>query len=77
MRDIERIEVVLDALRSRWLDAPDMRLGQLLVNVAAALDPDAPPMPELFYLEDDDLLAALNDDSSAQPSPTGPSAGRS
>lgn len=32
-RRIERIEVVLDIIKDAWMKNPDMRLGQLLLNV--------------------------------------------
>jgi hypothetical protein len=37
-----------------------MRLGQLMVNLALAEHQDAGRMPELFYLEGDELGAILD-----------------
>jgi hypothetical protein len=57
MRDPARIEVLLNALREAWLKDPDMRFGQLLVNHARLGE----PCPEVFHLEDDQLLANIRD----------------
>ena len=37
-RDPLRIDATLDALRGAWQRDPDMRLGQLLLNVTRATD---------------------------------------
>lgn len=55
MRDPSRIDEVLAALREAWLESPDLRLGQLIVN---AIRPSN-PCPEIFYKEDDELLKGL------------------
>lgn len=55
MRDPQRISVVLETLRQAWQQNPDLRLGQLLVIAASPKE----PCPELFYIEDDKLLAGL------------------
>lgn len=34
MRDIERIDIVLDELRKYWTANPDLRLGQIIGNAA-------------------------------------------
>lgn len=54
-RDPNRIPVVMDKLMTMWKKYPDMRLGQLLVNVL----PYGITHRELFNLEDDKLLDAL------------------
>lgn len=56
MRDPARISVMLNALHEVWARNPDMRLGQLLLNVANS----EAPCPELFYIEDEHLLRNLN-----------------
>ena len=56
MRDPQRIDDVLAALREAWLESPDLRLGQLLIN---AVRPSA-PCPEVFYVEDEVMLSGLN-----------------
>ncbi len=55
MRDPNRIDEMLAALRATWLQSPDLRLGQLIVN---AVRPSQ-PCPEVFYFEDDALLGGL------------------
>lgn len=56
MRDPNRIETILEALQLTWQQEPDLRLGQLLINITKPQS----PCPELFYLEDDELLQYLN-----------------
>jgi uncharacterized protein YihD (DUF1040 family) len=55
MRDPNRIHEILSRLRSIWDDNPDLRLMQILIN---AINPET-RCPELYYLEDDDLLNML------------------
>lgn len=52
MRDPARIAPMLEELKRLWLKHPDLRLGQLIVNVA-------PADRDLFYIEDDKLLEAI------------------
>lgn len=47
MRDPARIDQVLAVIREVWLQFPDERLGQLLVNAARVGDP-----VDLFSVED-------------------------
>ena len=46
MRDPARIDRMLEKLRQLWLEAPDFRLGQLVVNLG-------PPKLPTFHVEDD------------------------
>jgi hypothetical protein len=39
MRDIDRIEIVLNAIERLWRKHADFRLGQLVCNVASWADP--------------------------------------
>ena len=55
MRDPARIDLVLSAIREVWLQHPDMRLGQLLINAVRPSD----PCPELFSLEDAPLVSKV------------------
>jgi uncharacterized protein YihD (DUF1040 family) len=48
MRDINRIDKVLDAVRTTWRKYPDLRLEQLLLDVGAS-----------YYTEDEDLAEAV------------------
>ena len=57
MRDPERIDRTLTALKRVWEEHPDLRLGQLVV---VAIKPDE-PCSEVFYVEDDVLLESLLD----------------
>ena len=51
MRDINRIPEILNELAAIWQKYPDLRLGQLLLNVVGD--------PMLYYLEDKDLIDTL------------------
>ena len=53
MRDIKRIEPLLETLRKIWLQHPDYRLTQLLGNVYGPIDP--------YYIEDDVLMERLKE----------------
>ena len=48
MRDINRIQPTLDAVKELWLTSPDLRLGQLLCWIAGQRDP--------FAIEDDKII---------------------
>ncbi len=55
MRDPRRIRTILYTLGEYWHKTPDLRLGQLILG---AVSPST-ACPELFYIEDEDLLAKL------------------
>lgn len=57
MRDPDRINTVLEKIRQLWLRDPDMRLGQLLIAAVRPKD----PCPELFYIEESDLIEKLDE----------------
>lgn len=62
MRDRSRIGPILETLRVLWVLQPDTRLCQLLSNIAFKngwMDND------LFYLEDDQLIEALEAEMAA------------
>ena len=52
MRDPKRINGILKQLGGLWKQYPDLRLGQLILNVSR--DPQL-----IYYLEDNDLIKAL------------------
>jgi hypothetical protein len=52
MRDPARIEPMVKLIRAAWELYPDMRLGQLFVNIVRPKQ----PCPEVFYVEDDELV---------------------
>lgn len=54
MRDPDRISIILDKIREIWEASPDMRLGQLIINVTGQSD-------NLWNLEDDVLLDDLQE----------------
>jgi len=56
MRDPERIDIICDAIKEYWHKVPDWRLGQMLVN---AIRPTR-YYPDLFYVEDNELLALMH-----------------
>lgn len=51
MRDINRIDFILQRLEVIWKKYPDLRLGQLIMNVGNE--------NSLYYLEDDELIEKL------------------
>lgn len=55
MRDKSRIPKILNELERIWKSNPDFRLGQLIVVGANPKE----PCPEVFYIEDEDLLDGL------------------
>lgn len=60
MRDPARIPQMLKALEEVWRSDPDLRLGQLVVN-ATNFSGRKVVCPEVFYAEDDVLLAGLRE----------------
>jgi uncharacterized protein YihD (DUF1040 family) len=63
MRDPKRIEGVLNELRSIWYTYPDLRLGQLLINIAdePGYKDDGARISHIFHLEDDKFLERLRE----------------
>ena len=53
MRDVKRIDKVLQILGDVWRDVPDWRLCQLFCNLQRAMGND------MFYIEDDRLIEIL------------------
>ena len=51
MRDPKRIPNILHEIGRVWEAFPDLRLGQLLLNVV--------PDPALYYIEDEELVHRL------------------
>jgi hypothetical protein len=58
MRDPARIPQILKALEEVWRSDPDLRFGQLVVN-ATNFSGRRVVCPEIFYAEDDALLAGI------------------
>ncbi|MBN9122042.1 MAG: hypothetical protein J0I06_23355 [Planctomycetes bacterium] len=56
MRDPNRIDRVIEKLREVWKAHPDLRLGQLLVNVIRP----SQPCPQIFGVEDTFTEQQLN-----------------
>jgi hypothetical protein len=54
MRDPARIDRILAQLREAWIQVPDWRLGQLILNSLNSFEQRA-SCPELFAIEDDKL----------------------
>jgi uncharacterized protein YihD (DUF1040 family) len=61
MRNPERIDAVIEAVRKEWKQVPDWRLGQLIVNISRAAGKMDP-----FFLEDDMLLKVISDDAGSE-----------
>lgn len=52
MRDVERIDRILNLLKEVWRENPDLRLIQLLINLF-------PKDKDLFYIEDKEIEKSL------------------
>lgn len=61
MRDEEKIDPFLSALRDFWLKNPDWRFGQLVVNVLrhGTDSRGKTPINDPFYVEDERFLERL------------------
>jgi uncharacterized protein YihD (DUF1040 family) len=57
MRNEERIPEVLNAIEAYWYEHPDLRLGQLIDNLADR---------NTFAIEDDELMRQLDDELSCE-----------
>ena len=55
MRDVNRIEIILDKLKIYWLKNPDLRLGQIISNLGCQISGNSDP----FYIEDDLMLKVI------------------
>lgn len=55
MKDPNRIDPIIEALRRAWKASPELRLGQLIEAQALFGEPEVDP----YYVEDDEMLAAL------------------
>lgn len=53
-RDEERIDDVLEAVEEYWKEHPDLRLGQLIMNMASRQGHS-----DCFYIEDETLVRQL------------------
>ena len=60
MRDPKRIAGLLKVLEETWRKEPDLRLGQIIVS-AANLSGRQVVCPEIFYLEDKDMLRGIEE----------------
>ena len=56
MRDPKRIDQFCDRLKAVWSNAPDLRFGQLMVNV---LEDMAASGKDPFFPEDDEMIEYL------------------
>ena len=62
MRDPKRIADVLKVLEKVWREEPDLRLGQIIVNATKARSSGRQIVcPEIFYIEDDNLLSGIEE----------------
>lgn len=61
MRDPARIDRIIGKLRKLWHSNPDMRLGQLVVNLTETHVRGCTDVLRVFNVEDDDLENAIDD----------------
>lgn len=57
MRDPQRIDRIINKLRKYWKTYPDLRLCQMIFNVATQLSEE---MGDMFYVEDDEFEKRLD-----------------
>lgn len=62
MRDPNRIEPMLEALKEYWLQNPDLRLGQIISNMARLSGYSDP-----FFIEDRPMMDALKERTKKMP----------
>jgi hypothetical protein len=55
MRDINRIKPILDKIEKLWISDPDLRFGQLVMNI---INPEKSNI-EVYYIEDENLIDKL------------------
>ena len=56
MRDPNRIDEFCDKLRAVWKDNPDLRFGQMVMNIYQLVGNTS-----FYYLEDDKALQIMRD----------------
>lgn len=59
MRDPKRIDDILSLIGEIWRDSPDLRLGQLILNVLGSPKGERPDADQLFFIEDDIVEQSL------------------
>jgi len=52
MRDPNRIDPLIEAIRSLWKAYPDLRLGQLMENIYLSAKEETGSTASMFYMED-------------------------
>ena len=55
MRDINRIKPILEKIEKLWISDPDLRFGQLVMNI---INPEKSNI-EVYYIEDENLIDKL------------------
>lgn len=59
MRDPARIRTMLSLLGEYWARHPDLRLGQIVVNLTRKTRLDTFNAHEVFYVEDKEIIKEL------------------
>ena len=62
MREIQRIERILNKLKKLWLEHPNQRLGQLLFNytrIGTRVE-EIGQIKDIFHYEDEDIEEDIN-----------------
>ena len=58
VRDPARIKPILEYLENEWLKNPDLRLGQLFINLIR-IKSDVDSIGDLFLIEDEELFPEI------------------
>jgi hypothetical protein len=56
MRDPKRIPEILDELKGIWGAVPDLRFGQLIINVIGTQILSKENDQQFYYMEDEELI---------------------
>ena len=62
MRDPKRIDVVLKQLRDYWIEHPDLRLCQIVTNLASKSGFGPCIAPNIYYLEDEAFINLIKEE---------------
>lgn len=57
MRDINRIDLIIEEVRKYWLENPDQRLGQLLSNIVMS---SGWHTRDIYNAEDDRIVVGIS-----------------
>lgn len=60
MRDEDRIDRIIEALRKHWHENPDQRFWQIIMNAHYHLYDENMKIQDPYYVEDDEFETVMN-----------------